>query len=446
MNPRQATSDLAVSGLATPRRTVLRAAAASVAVLCALSWSAQALARDLPAAKPESVGMSSERLARIGQWLKADVDAKKIPGAVVLVLRQGKVVYYEAVGSVDPASGAPMPRDAIFRIYSMTKPIASAIAMQLVEEGRLLLEAPVAAYIPSFKDMKVAVEKPDPAGGAPTVELVPAQRPMTVQDLLRHSSGLTYGFFGNTAAKRAYVQAKLSAEGDISNAEFADAIAKLPLGFQPGSTWDYSYSTDVLGRVIEVVEGKKLSAVMQQRIFAPLQMPDTAFYVTDPARHKRVAEPLADDRAIGVGINFNDPRIERRAEPAGQGLTGTAMDYGRFLQALLNGGELDGQRILSPATISFMTADHLGSSVARGNLYLPGPGYGFGLGFAVRQAAGEAVYNASAGEYNWGGAGGTAFWVDPKQQLAVVLMMQSPKNRVPYRSILRNMVYGAITK
>jgi CubicO group peptidase (beta-lactamase class C family) len=318
--------------------------------------------------------------------------------------------------------------------------------MALAEEGKLLLEAPLAAYVPAFKDMKVAIEKPNPAGGAPTVDLVAAMRPISVQDLMRHTSGLTYGFFGTSAAKRAYLEAKISAEGDISNAEFADRIATMPLGFQPGSTWDYSYSTDVLGRVVEVIEGKRLGAVLQERIFGPLGMKDTAFYVTDPAKQRRVAEPFPDDRVVGTGVVFNDPRVERKAEPAGQGLTGTAMDYARFLQALLNGGMLDGKRIIGPATLAYMASDHLGSAIAKGNLYLPGAGYGFGLGFAVRTSTGEAPYTSTTGEYYWGGAGGTYFWVDPKQNLFVVFMMQSPKNRVPYRSILRNMVYAAIEK
>lgn len=405
------------------------------------------VAQDLPSARPEQVGLSSERLAKIGAWMKSEIDAKKVPGAVLLVARQGKVAYFEAMGVQDPGTGAPMAKDSIFRIYSMTKPIATVAAMAQAEDGRLLLEMPIAAYMPAFKDMKVAVEKPNPAGGAPVVDLVPAARPISVQDLMRHTSGLTYGFFGNSAAKRAYLEAKISAEGDITNAAFVDRIAAMPLGFQPGSTWDYSYSTDVLGRVIEIVDGgKKLSEVLEARVFGPLGMKDTAFYVTDPAKQKRIAEPFPDDRAVGVGVVFNDPRIAKPAEPAGQGLTGTAMDYARFLQMLLNGGTLDGKRVLGRATVAYMASDHLGTAVARTPLYLPGAGYGFGLGFAVRTATGESAYNSTLGEIYWGGAGGTYFWVDPKQDMFVVFMMQSPKNRVLYRSILRNMVYAALEK
>ena len=428
-----------------PFRRLLLAATLAASTSALLLWPQAALAQDLPTAEPDKVGLSAERLGKIRSWLEREVEQKKIPGAVVVVGRKGKVAYYEAVGKLGPSADTPMPKDAIFRIYSMTKPLATVAAMQLVEDGRLLLEHPVAAYIPAFKDQLVAVPKADPAGGSPTVEMVPARRPITVQDLMRHTSGLTYGFFGSSPAKKAYLDAGISAEGDITNEQFANQIAKMPLGFQPGSTWDYSYSPDVLGRVIEVAAGKSLGQVLQERIFDPLGMKDTAFYVTDAARQARIAEPMPGDDVIGTGIRFNDPRVKKAAEPAGQGLTGTAMDYARFLQAMLDGGTLDGKRILGPATIDYMTSDHLGSGISKGSLYIAGTGYGFGLGFAVRTAAGEAVYPASVGDYWWGGAGGTYFWVDPKQDMYVVFMMQSPKQRVPYRSLLRNMVYAAIT-
>ncbi len=418
-------------------------ASASAAFLMA---TAPAQSKEIPTADPGDVGLSAKRLDRIGNWLESEIAAKKIPGAVVLIARRGKIAYHEAFGVLDPASNTPMPKDAIFRIYSMTKPIATVAAMSLVEEGKLRLETPVAAYIPAFKDMKVAVEKPGADGGQPTVEMQPARRPITVQDLMRHTSGLTYGFFGKSAAKQAYLDAKISTDDDITLAEFADKLAAMPLGFQPGSTWDYSYSTDILGRVVEVVAGKPLGEVLRERVFGPLDMGDTAFYVTDPDKQKRIAEPFPDDRAIGAGVDFYDPRVATKMESAGGGLTGTARDYARFAQMLVAGGELDDTRILGPATLGFMTSDHLGSSIDRGKLYLPGPGYGFGLGFGVRTEAGVAAFPSSVGEYYWGGAGGTYFWVDPKQELVVVFMMQSPKQRVPYRSLLRNLVYGAIVE
>lgn len=412
----------------------------------ALLAAAQALvAQELPRAAPEELGMSSERLARIGGWIKGEVDAKRIPGAVVMVARHGKLAYYEAIGQQDPARPDAMRRDSIFRIYSMTKPLVSVATMMMVEEGKLVLEAPVARYIPSFANVKVGVEKVDPATGARTLELVPARRPVTVQDLLRHTSGLTYGFFGDSLVKKAYLDAGVGST-DLNTAEFADKLAGLPLHYQPGSTWDYSYSTDVLGRVLEVVSGQSLYSVLRGRLLDPLGMKDTSFYVTDAARQARLAEPLADDRVIGAGAVMGNPRVVQKFESGGGGLVSTAHDYARFLQMLANGGTLDGRRYLGPRTIEYMASDHLGTTVAQTPLYLPGPGHGFGLGFAVRKVAGESPWITPAGDYWWGGAGGTYFWVDPKSGLFVVFMMQSPKQRTAYRSVLRNMVYAAVEK
>jgi CubicO group peptidase (beta-lactamase class C family) len=359
-------------------------------------------------------------------------------------VRHGKVVMYDAIGKIDPAGDAPMTRDAIFRIYSMTKPITTVTAMMLVEEGKLQLSDPVAKYIPAFAKMQVGAEKPD-AAGKPALELVPARRPITIQDLMRHTSGITYGFFGTGLVKAAYAEANL---GDVSrsNAELADKVASLPLAYQPGTTWDYSQSTDVLGRVIEVVTGKSLLEAMKERVLDPLGMQDTAFYMTDPAKHPRLAEPFADDRNIGLNANFGNPRVAGRYESGGGGLMSTPMAYARFAQMLLNGGTLEGKRILSPRTLSYMTSDHLGTAIATTPLYLPGPGHGFGLGFAVRRVTGESTVPAEAGSYYWGGAGGTYFWVDPKTDLIVVFMMQSPKQRAYYRGLMHDMVYAAVLK
>jgi len=363
----------------------------------------------------------------------------------VLVARGGKVAYYEALGQQDPASPRPMGRDSIFRIYSMTKPLVSVAAMMMVEEGKLMLEAPVSRYIPGFANVRVGVEKSD-GNGTKSLELVAPRRPITVQDLLRHTSGLTYGFFGESMVKTAYNEALATLPPTTNNAEFAEALAKLPLHYQPGSTWDYSYSTDVLGRVLEVVDGKSLYAVLKQRLLDPLGMKDTSFYVPEPARQARIAEPLPDDRSFGVNANISDPRVLRNLESGGGGMVSTADDYARFAQMLLNGGKLDGKRYLSPKTLEFMTSDHLGAAVTMTALYLPGPGYGFGLGFATRLTGGESAYAGAPGDYYWGGAGGTYFWVDPRTNLFVVFMMQSPKQRVPYRSVLRNMVYAAVER
>ena len=402
-------------------------------------------AQSLAPAKPEQVGLSSERLQRITDSLKADVDKKIIPGAVILVARQGKIAFFEAVGVRDPATRVPMTKDTIFRIYSMSKPITSVSAMMLWEDGRFNLSEPVSKYLPQMGDLKVGVEKPDPNGGQPTLELVPAKRDMTIQDLFRHTSGLTYGFFGPGLVKRMYAEAKVWSDYP-SNAELVDRLAKLPLLYQPGTTWDYSHATDVLGRLVEVISRQSLYQFEKERLLDPIGMKDTSFYVTDKTKQSRIAEPFLDDRSFGAGAEFNDPRVAQAAESGGGGMVGTAMDYARFLQMLLNGGTLDGKRILGPKTVAYMTADHVGTAISPGPLYLPGPGFGFGLGFAVRKDAGVSAFAGSVGEYNWGGAGGTYFWVDPKEDMFVVFMMQSPKHRVPYRYLLKDMVYAAITK
>jgi CubicO group peptidase (beta-lactamase class C family) len=407
-----------------------------------------AAAQSLPTARPEQVGLSTERLQMLTDVLKADVAGGKIPGAVLLVARQGKVAWFEPVGKLDPAAtpAVPMQRDGIFRIYSMSKPITSVAAMMLVEDGRLKLDDPIATYLPEYASMTVGVEKPG-ADGKPVLETVPARRPITVQDLMRHTSGLTYGFFGPGLVKQAYNAAGLG-DNDPTLAEFSQRLAKLPLAYQPGTTWDYSQSTDILGRVIEVVSGQSLYQFEKTRLLDPLGMKDTTYYVPEPARQPRIAEPLPSDRSFGVGADLNDPRIVRKYESGGGGLVSTASDYARFLQMLLNGGSLDGKRYLGPRTIALMTADHsnAGAGIVPGPLYLPGPGYGFGLGFAVRRNDGEAPYPSAGGEYNWGGADGTYMWVDPKNEMLVVLMLQSPKYRTHYRSLTRDMIYAAVIK
>jgi CubicO group peptidase (beta-lactamase class C family) len=413
------------------------------ALLCLLTTVA-AHAQSLSPAKPEDVGMSSDRLARIATRLRADAAQGIIPGTVLLVARQGKIALFEASGLRDPQTKAPMTRDAIFRIYSMSKPITSVGVMMLFEEGRLTLDQPISRYIPALGKLKVGVEKTD-ASGAKTLELVDSRRDMTIQDLLRHTSGLTYGFFGDSLVKKEYQAANPT--GDYpSNAEMVERLGKLPLAYQPGTTWDYSYSTDVLGRLIEVVGGTSLYQFQKERLLDPLGMKDTMFYVTDAARQARIAEPFTSDRSIGVGAEFNDPRVVQKWESGGGGMVGTALDYARFLQMLLNGGTLDGKRYLGPRTVAYMASDHLAGVITPGPLYLPGPGFGFGLGFAVRKEAGVAPVAGSVGELNWGGAGGTYFWVDPKESLFVVFMMQSPKQRQAYRPLLKDMIYAAIVK
>jgi CubicO group peptidase (beta-lactamase class C family) len=385
---------------------------------------------------PPSGGLSSERLRQLDAAVRADVDVGRIPGVVMLVARDGNVVLHKAYGKQDPAAGTPMAPDSIFRIYSMTKPIVSVAAMMLVEEGRMQLADPVTKFIPELKDLKVGVEK----GG--TLELVSAQRPITIQDLMRHTSGFTYGVFGKSMVKDLYTKNGVD-RSDHTNAEFVKKLATVPLAYQPGSTWEYSRSTDVLGHVIERVTGQDLDRFLEERILKPLGMRDTAFYA-DPAKQARIAEPFAKDPVSGAPINLLNVRTKPKYLAGGQGLVSTAADYLRFAQMMLNGGELDGVRILSKKTVEYMTSDHLGG--IRGPAYAPGPGYGFGLGVKVRTSAGEADSSGSVGDYDWGGLGGTYFWVDPKERLIGIWMMQAPGPRVYYRRLMRGMVYGAITQ
>ena len=401
-----------------------------------LSW-----AQSLGYANPDDVGFSQERLDRIADTINADVSKGIIPGGALLIARNGKIAYYKSFGWLDAGAKTPMPKDAIFRIYSMSKPITSVAAMILVEQGKLFLSDPVQKYIPAFADMKVAVQGPN----APQADLVAAMRPVTVQDLMRHTSGLTYGFLPGTPVAKMYQDANLFG-ADVTNADFANTIAKLPLAVQPGSSWNYSHSTDVLGRVIEVVSGKSLYQFEKENVLEPLGMSDTGFSVSDPSKHNLIAEPLPTDDKIVRTEQFTNPRLPSKWEAGGQGMVSTALDYAKFLQMLQNGGVLDGHRILSPATVAFMTSDHLGQIGPGPTNYLPGPGYGFGIGFAVRRQEGVATEEGSPGDYYWLGAAGTSFWSDPKQHLTVVFMMQAPSQLFHYSALLRNMVYGALTE
>ncbi|MGH6710085.1 MAG: serine hydrolase domain-containing protein [Bradyrhizobium sp.] len=417
---------------------------AAVALL--LATSAIALAEGPVTAKPEETGFSSAGLARIDAYLKNEIATDKIPGAIMLIQRNGKTAYFSSFGVRDPGTKAPMTPDTIFRIYSMSKPITTVAAMMLVEEGKLQLDEPLSKYIPAFADVKVGVERKGEDGKV-ALDLVPVRRPISIQDLMRHTSGLTYGFFGEGAVKKLYVEANMF-DGDVDNAQFADRLAKLPLAYQPGSTWDYSQSTDILGRVIEVVSGKSLYQFEKERLLDPLGMTNTSFYVTDAARQSLLAEPFPTDRKIGAGAEMFDPRIAKKWESGGGGMMSTIGDYARFAAMLANGGTLDGKRYLSPKTIAYMGSNHVGpgSGVTPGPYYLPGPGFGFGLGFAVRTDAGVSPIEGSVGEMNWSGAGGTTFWVDPKENMFAVFMSQTVMHRGRHRIALKNIVYGAFDK
>jgi CubicO group peptidase (beta-lactamase class C family) len=416
------------------------------ALSAGLAFTASGLCAELPRVAPGDVGLSAERLDKITDVLKNDVAQKSLVGGVLLIARHGKIAYLQAVGARDPQENAPMSPDSIFRIYSMSKVITVTAALTLVEDGLISLDDPISKYLPQFANMNVGVAAPNPAGGDTNVmQLVPANRPISVLDLMRHSSGITYGFFGDTLVKKAY-QAVDLLSGKFTNAELVDRLAKLPLAYQPGTTWDYSYSIDVLGRLVEVVSGKSLYQYEKERLLDPLQMADTSFYVTEPSRKSRLAQPFPDDKVMGVDLTMSDPTEVRPWESGGGGMVSTAGDYARLLQMLLNGGSLDAKRYLGPRTVAYMTTDQLGTQVHPGPYYLPGPGYGFGLGVAVRLTRGGSAANGEPGDWYWGGAGGTYLWVDPKNDMFAVFMMQSPKQRLHYRSLLRNMVYAAIEK
>ncbi|MFO7857099.1 MAG: serine hydrolase domain-containing protein [Paracoccaceae bacterium] len=390
----------------------------------------------LPRGDAADLGFDPEALSALDAAIQDRIDAGAFPGAILMVARDGEVAHLSIFGE-RTEGGEAMSEDAIFRIYSMTKPIASVAAMQLVEEGRLHIGAPVSAYLPGWDEMTVVTGVADDG----TLETEPARRAPTVQDLLRHTAGLTYGFFGSGPAREALLNSPVD-YATMDNMQIAAELAKLPLEHQPGTAWEYSRATDVLGAVIEAVDGRPLAEALEARIFGPLGMDDTGFWVEDEADRARIAEAKADDRKIGPFDMF-DPRERPSFESGGGGLVSTIHDYSRFAQMLLNGGELDGVRILSPGTVEYMTADHLGA-IGPGKYYLPGPGYGFGLGFGVRTATGVAPTVGNPGEYYWGGAAGTyAVW-DPEEEMFILYMMQSPESRVGVRHVLRNMTYGAL--
>lgn len=402
-----------------------------------------ARAAPLPEALPEDVGMSSARLERLSAAMQRAVDSGELPGVVVVLARDGKLVYSNTFGWQNRAANIRMRVDSIFRVYSMTKPVVSVAAMMLVEEGRLALNEPVAKYIPEFREMKVGVEGTD-ASGKPTFSLVDAKRPITVQDLLRHTSGLTYGGVGpKTQVKKLYDDAGIFSQKWVL-ADFAVALAKLPLQFQPATTWEYGHSTDILGRVVEVASGKTLDAFLTECIFRPLGMRDSGFHVPRE-KHDRIAEPMPD-KYTGKTPELIDVREPATFFAGGHGMVSTAGDYLRFAQALLNGGTLGEVTLLGPRTVQFMSSNHLNENISHGPNYIPGPGYGFGLGFATRLETGQSEWPGSVGEYFWAGYAGTYFWVDPQEGLVAVLMSQEPVRRQNYRVLLRDLVYQAITE
>lgn len=396
--------------------------------------------------------MSSERLGRIRDAFRAEIDKGNLPGVVVMVARKGRLVYSDAIGFQNKATGKPMPKDAIFRIYSMTKPPVSVAAMMLVEDGKIQLNDAVSKFLPSMKGLQVSVAKADVEFGKMTYTLVPADREMTVQDLLRHTAGLAYAnLTQNSPVKEAYAKGGIDADlRGLSPDEELQKVSKAPLAHQPGTFWEYSIATDVLGRVVEAASGKRLADFLEERLFKPLAMNDTAFFVPTN-KIDRLAEALPVDASSEAAIKLYDVSSVPKNDSGGAGGVSTAADYLRFAQMMANGGELDGKRILSRTTVELMTSDHLGTRIQAQSPMTPGevllmtPGYTFGLGFAVRQAAGVAGVSGSAGEFMWGGYAGTYFWVDRKEQLVAVYMTQAPSPiRSYYRKLFKQLVYAAI--
>jgi len=385
-------------------------------------------------APSETVGLIPERLDRLTAVMAQQVQEKKAPGVSMLIARHGKIAYRQSLGALRPG-GPPMSEDAIFRIYSMTKPIVSVAAMMLVEEGRLSIIDPVSAYIPSFANLKVGVED----GGQ--LDLAPLKRPITIQDLMRHTSGLTYSFTGVSPVQK-LIKAANVLSSNRTLAENVDAITKLPLMHQPGEVWEYSVSTDVLARIVEIVEGARLGEVLQERLFGPLGMTDTAYFTPEQKLDRR-ADPFSFEFMAAAGVDSCNATAPPRFEAGGAGLMSTLADYTRFAAMLSGGGALDGLRILGPQTIAFMASDHLDAEADRSH-FLLWPGHGFGLGFAVRTDAGKAPTAGSLGDFSWGGMMGTAFWVSPRESLFAILMVQTPEYREYFRVLFRNLVSAAI--
>jgi CubicO group peptidase (beta-lactamase class C family) len=396
-------------------------------------------------APPQAPTFSRAALDRFGDLIRKEIAADKIPGGVLLIQQHGKLVYLESFGVRDPATKAPMTPDTIFQVYSMTKAITSVAAMMLVEDGKLSLDDPVSKYIPAFADAKVGVDDSDEVGQRP-LRLVPLKRPITIKDLLRHTSGITYGFYGEGVVRRLYGDPKLFA-GDPDNAEFADRIAKLPLADQPGVRWDYGHSVDVLGRVVEVVSGQSLFQFEKQRLFDPLGMSETNYFVADEAKWSRIARPLPADRFDRPLAGIKDPTLPRRFESGGAGLNTTIGDYARFLQMLLNKGELDGKRYLKPETVALMTKDQIGpeTGIIHDPFYFPSPNSGFGLGFAVRTSP-PAGTTWPLGEYRWDGAGGAFYFVDPVDDMFAIFMVHSPTQGGRIQLALKTLMYEALGK
>jgi CubicO group peptidase (beta-lactamase class C family) len=394
---------------------------------------------------PAGARFNQDRLAKITEFFRNEVATGKIAGANVLIHQRGKTVFHQTFGVQDVVSKAPITDKTIFRLSSLTKVITSVVAMQLIEDGKIKLDDPVSKYIPSFANMKVGEEK-KAEDGTKTLELVPLTRPITVLDLMRHTSGITYGFYGDSLVRKAYKEANLYV-GEFDLAEFAERIARLPLHNQPGALWQYGHSTDILARIMEIVSGKSLLEIEKEKLLDPLGMTDTGFFVTEPERLQRLAQPLPNDSDFRVGRLYRT-EVRQKWESASGGMVSTMADFSKFAQMLLNGGTFEGRTYLSPKTFELMTSDHAGkdSGVARDYFYFPGDGFGMGLGFAVRTDPGNAKPPppGSLGELKWDGASGCYMVVDRKQEMFFVVLEQTPTERQRVQRTLKQLVYEAL--
>ena len=400
---------------------------------------------DISPADPVSLGFDPDHLQRISACFQVEVDEGRIPGAVLIVARSGEIVLQQACGFRDREAKVAMRENDVFRIASMTKPITIVAALMLAEQGKIFLPDAVAAYLPEFEHVKVGIE--DAVTGE--LRLVDPAQPMTVQDLMRHTSGLTYGLFGKSRVKTMYNESGVFSLLN-TNEQMTTKLAKLPLAYHPATTFDYSMSTDVLGRIVEVISGQTLGEFFQEKILGPLGMMDTGFCL--PHAKDRVAQPQLDP-VTGMRPPMADPLLVMPWESGGAGLSSTAGDYLRFAQMLLNGGEFDGKRYLAPSTVQLMASDHLPPGVAfdpatlplfGGEAPMPAMGQGFGLGVAIRTHQGINPLPGSKGNYYWGGALGTYFWIDPKEQIVAIMMTQAPANRLRYRYLIQQLVYQAL--
>jgi CubicO group peptidase (beta-lactamase class C family) len=394
---------------------------------------------------PAGAHFNQQKLQRIGEFFRGEIANGKIPGAILLIQQHGNPVYHEFFGVRDVATRLPMTDDTIFRLYSMSKPITSVATMMLVDAGKLRVDDPVAKYIPSFAEAKVGVEKKDDHGEK-VLEVVPVNRPITIFDLMTHTSGIVYGFYGDSMVRQLYDKSRIY-DGDFDNAEFAERIARLPLAVQPGTVWDYGHSTDILGRVIEVVSGKSLLHFEQDNLLGPLGMTDTNFFVADPAKFKLIAQPMPADSDFKTGFEHN-PAVARKWESGGGGMLSTMADFARFSQMLLNGGSLDGRHYLSPKAFELMASDHVGpgSGVSHAVFYFPGDGFGYGFGFGVRTGPGKDRPPApgSLGELKWDSASGCYFVIDRRQDMFFVLMEQTPTERGRIQAAVKKLIYEAM--